>query len=113
MRELNAIQSIFAKAILKAREADKHIKSLQLAVGELSELDQPSIQKYWNELSRGTAVERAQLHFRSIKAEVQCMACFSKYYPMNGKIHCPYCGSFGAKIISGEEFFLDSIELDE
>src|SRR5512134_1145496 len=46
MRERNAIQSIFAKALIKAREADKRVKSLQLAVGELSELDQASIQKY-------------------------------------------------------------------
>jgi hydrogenase nickel incorporation protein HypA/HybF len=113
MRERNAIQSIFAKALLKAREADKRVKSLQLAVGELSELDQPSIQEHWDELSQGTAAERAELHFRFIKAEVQCMACFSKYTPAKGKIHCPYCGSFGAKILSGEEFFLESIELDE
>lgn len=113
MRERIAIQSIFAKALLKSREADKRVKSLQLAVGELSELDQASIQKHWDELSQGTAAERAQLHFRFIKAEVQCMACFSKYYPITGKIHCPYCGSFGAKILSGEEFFLESIELDE
>jgi hydrogenase nickel incorporation protein HypA/HybF len=113
MRERSAIQSIFAKAILKARQADKRVKSLQVAVGELSELDQPSIQKHWDELSQGTAAERAQLRFRFIKAEVQCMACFSRYYPTDGKIHCPYCGSFGAKILSGEEFFLESIELDE
>ena len=113
MRERMAIQSIFAKALLKARESDKLVKSLQLVLGELSELDQASIQKHWDELSQGTAAERARLHFRFIKAEVQCMACFSKYYPTNGKIHCPYCGSFGAKILSGDEFFLESIELDE
>jgi hydrogenase nickel incorporation protein HypA/HybF len=113
MREHNAIRSILAKVLLKAREADKRIKSLQLAIGELYELDQPSIEKHWEELSRGTAAERAKLHFRFIKGEVQCMACFSKYYPENGKIHCPYCGSYGAKILSGEEFFLESIELDE
>lgn len=112
MRELNAIRSIFAKALLKAREANQRIKSLQLAVGELSELDQHSIRKHWDELSQGTAAERAQLHVRFIKAEVQCMACFSKYDPVDGKIHCPYCGSYGAKILSGEEFFLESIELD-
>jgi hydrogenase nickel incorporation protein HypA/HybF len=113
MRERTAIQSIFTKALVKAREADKRVKSLQLAVGELSEIDQLSIQKHWDELSQGTAAERAELHFRFIKAEVQCMACFSKYTPANGKIHCPYCGSFGAKILSGEEFFVESIELDE
>jgi hydrogenase nickel incorporation protein HypA/HybF len=113
MRELNATQFILAKALLKTRETDKRIKSLQLALGEISELDQSSIQQHWDELSKGTPAERAQLHFRSIKAEVQCMACFQKYHPLDGKIHCPYCGSYGAKVLSGEEFYLETIEWDD
>lgn len=114
MRERDAIQSILTKALLKARESSATgIKSLQLAIGEIAELDQNAIQKHWEELSQGTLAERAQLHFRSINAEVQCMACFQKYRPLNGNIHCPYCGSYGAKILSGEEFYLESIELDD
>ena len=113
MRELSATQSILASVLREALDAEKRVKSLQLALGEIAELDQTSIQNHWDQLSQGTPVERAQLHFRSIKAEVQCMACFQKYHPVDGKIHCPYCGSYGAKILSGEEFFLDSIEWDD
>ena len=113
MRELNATQSILVKALLNVRGTDRRIKRVQLALGEISELTQDSIQKHWEELSKGTPAERAQLHFRSIKAEVQCMACFQKYHPLDGKIHCPYCGSYGAKVLSGEEFYLESIELDD
>ncbi|HET9914067.1 MAG TPA: hydrogenase maturation nickel metallochaperone HypA [Anaerolineales bacterium] len=111
-RELAATQSILTKALLKVRESNaRYITMLQLALGEISELDQHSVQKHWVELSRGTAAERAQLHFRLIQAEVQCMACFKKYHPQDGKIHCPHCGSYGAKILAGEEFYLESIEL--
>lgn len=113
MRHLDAIPSILAKALLKARESNQRVMSLQLVLGEIAEIDPVSIQKHWKELSRGTSAERAQLHFRFIKAEVQCMACFQKYHPEDGKIHCPYCGSFGAKILAGEEFYLESIELDD
>lgn len=113
MREIHALQSTFAKALLKARETHRRIKGLHLVLGEIFELNPTAIQKYWEELSRGTAAERAQLHFRSIKAEVQCMACFQKYHPLDGKIHCPYCGSYGAKVLSGEEFYLESVELDD
>jgi hydrogenase nickel incorporation protein HypA/HybF len=108
-----AIQSILAKALLKAREANKRVRSLLFALGEISELDPASIQEQWEQLSQGTLAERAQLHFRFIKAEVQCMACFQKYHPLDGQIHCPYCGSFGAKVLSGEEFYLESIEFDD
>ena len=91
----------------------QRIKAVHLAFGEISELDQNLIQQHWQDLSKDTPAEQAQLHFRLIKAEVQCMACFSKYYPTDGKIHCPHCGSYGAKILSGEEFYLESIELDD
>ncbi len=114
MRELNATQSILTKTLLKADESNaKRIRSLRIALGEISELDQDAIRKHWGELSRGTPAEDAQLDFRSVNAEVQCMTCFQKYHPMDGKIHCPYCGSYGAKILSGEEFYLESIELDD
>ena len=112
MRQLYAIQSILAKALLKARESHQGVRSIRVALGEIAEIDTASIQNQWDELSKGTPVERAPLHFRFIKAEVQCMACFQKYHPSDGKIHCPYCGSYGAKVLAGEEFYLESIEVD-
>ena len=114
MRERDAIQSILTKALLKARESNaKRLRSLLLAVGEISELDPGFLQKHWEELSRGTIAEHARLQIRLITAEVQCMACFRKYHPIQGEIRCPYCGSYGAKILAGEELRLESIELDE
>ncbi len=112
MHELEATQRILKKALGKTDNAAR-IKNVHLIVGEVAELDQNLIQKHWLALSKGTPAEHAQLHFRLIKAEVQCMACFNKYQPVNGEIHCPYCGSYGAKILSGEEFDLESIELED
>ena len=111
MRELPYTQKILNKS-LQAADA-KRIQHVHLVLGEVSELDPPLIEKHWRELSKGTPAEHAQLHFRFSKAEVQCMACFSKYQPVNAQIHCPYCGSYGAKILSGEEFDVESIELEQ
>jgi len=114
MRELQATQSILTKALLKARQSStKRIKAVHLAIGEIAELDQSSIRQHWDELSQGTPAERAQVHFRLINARVQCMACFMEYDPIQAEIHCPHCGSYGAKILSGEEFYLESIEMDD
>jgi hydrogenase nickel incorporation protein HypA/HybF len=113
MRELHAARAILNKAILKAREENAaHITRLHLAIGEIAEIDQNAIQRHWNDLSQDTPAEGAQLHFRVITAEVQCMSCFRKYHPQNGRILCSNCGSVGAKILSGEEFHLESIELE-
>lgn len=109
--ELEATQSILAKALQYTRESNaKQITKLYIAIGEIAELDRDLIQSHWHEISKGTPAEQGQLHFRLITAEVQCMACFQKYHPEGGKIHCPHCGSYGAKILSGEEFILEAIE---
>jgi len=111
MRELQFTQIILNKSLSQVTDT-KRIKTINLVIGEISELDPELIEQHWRELSKGTPAEHAQLHFRFKEAEVQCMACFNKYHPLDGEIHCPYCGSYGAKILSGEEFDLESIELD-
>jgi hydrogenase nickel incorporation protein HypA/HybF len=111
MRELEATQNVLKRSLQRVKDPAR-IKSVYLVMGEVAELNQDLIERHWQELSRGTSAEHAQLHFRLKKAEVQCMACFGKYQPLDGKIHCPYCGSYGAKILSGEEFELESIELE-
>jgi hydrogenase nickel incorporation protein HypA/HybF len=111
MREFQFTQKILNKSLSQV-PSTKRIKDVHLIIGEIIEFDTTRIEQYWRELGKGTPAEHEQLHFRFSKAEVQCMACFNKYHPVNGEIHCPYCGSYGAKILSGEEFDLESIELD-
>ncbi len=109
--EQEAARSILAKALQYARELNAtQIIKLHIAIGEIAELNRDMIQSHWREISKGTPAEQAQLHFRLIIAEVQCMACFQKYHPEGGEIRCPHCGSFGAKILTGEEFYLEAIE---
>lgn len=112
MRELQSTQNVLRKSLLQVKDQER-IRNIHLVIGEISELDKSLIQKHWSELSKGTPAEHAQLHFRLIKAEVQCMACFGKYHPVDGRIHCPNCGSYGAKVLSGEEFDLESVELEQ
>jgi hydrogenase nickel insertion protein HypA len=105
---MQSIKAVFNKSLQKVRNTQ--VARVNLVIGEIAELDQNTIEKEWHELSKGTSLEQAKLRFRLIIAEAQCMACFKKYHPENGVIHCPYCGSFGAKILSGEEFHVESID---
>jgi len=113
MRELHSTRTIFDATLRQAGLSKAtRVKKVHLAIGEISELDHDTIQKHWNELSKNTVAENAGLHFHIITAEVQCMSCFKKYHPKNGVIHCANCGSYGAKILSGEEFHVETIEMD-
>ena len=113
MHELFATQAILEKAIEQAAEGGgARITDLYLALGEISSYAEDSIQFYWDEISKGTIAEGASLHFRHVEAEMQCMACFTKYHPKDGEILCPNCGSTGAKIVAGEDFSLEGVDVN-
>lgn len=111
MRHQQHIQALIEKALRQAGAAN--IQRIRIALGEIAEISPAEFQRLWHELAISTPLERAQLQLRLIPAEVQCMACFKKYHPLHGEIHCPNCGSFGAKILSGEEMYVEQIETDE
>lgn len=111
MREKKILQTILERALRQIMHKAPVTATVHIALGELFELAPDVFRVHWAALTRGTALEHAPLHIRLIPAEVQCMACFSRYQPVNRQIHCPHCGSFGAKILAGEECILDSVEL--
>ena len=114
MHELPVTQSILDIALKHANKAEaKRITDLHIVMGELSKLVDESIQFYWDIIAKDTIAEGAKLHFRIVPTEFQCMACFEKYHPEdNDTFQCPNCGSVGVKIIAGEEFSLEAIDVE-
>jgi len=113
MHELYATQAILEKAVQKAQEANaRRVTNLYLVVGEISTYADESVQFYWDDISKGTLADGAKLHFRHVLAELQCMNCFTKYHPAEGEIVCPNCGSVGAKVVAGEEFFMEALDVE-
>lgn len=113
MHELAVTQSILKIALQHAEQANtKRISDLHIVIGELASMVDDSIQFYWEIIAKDTIAEGATLHFRRVPAELQCMNCFEKYRPNGEELICPKCGNAGAKIIAGEEFFLEAIDVD-
>ena len=113
MHELPITQSILKIALKHANEANaKRIENIHIVMGELSTNVDDSVQFYWDIIAKDTLAEGAKLQFRRVPAELQCMACFEKYHPNDDELLCPMCGSVGAKIIAGEEFYVEAIDID-
>ena len=113
MHELAVTQSILKIALQHADKANaKRVTDLNIVMGELSKMVDDSIQFYWEIIAKDTIAEQAKLHFRRVPAELQCMTCFEKYHPTDKELVCPKCGGVGAKVIAGEEFALESIDVD-
>ena len=85
-----------------------HIAFVNVAVGELVTFNEEEIQAQWSRLVGDTNLSHTRLTIHRIPAEQQCMVCFEKYHPLKKETFCPHCGSVGAKILAGEEFYLES-----
>lgn len=113
MHELPVTESLLKIALQHADTAGaKRITDLHIVMGDLATMVDDSIQFYWDIIAKDTIAEGATLHFRRVPAELQCMTCFEKYRPSPDELICPKCGGVGAKIIAGEEFALESIDVD-
>lgn len=113
MHELAVTQSILKIALDHAEKAQaQRITDLHIVVGELSSMVDDSVQFYWDIIAKDTIAEGAALRFRRVPAELQCMTCFHTYRPSDQELVCPQCGGVGAKIIAGEEFALESIDVE-
>ncbi|HEY5901610.1 MAG TPA: hydrogenase maturation nickel metallochaperone HypA [Anaerolineales bacterium] len=114
MHELAVTQSILKIVLKHAEQAGaQRVTDIHIVLGELSTSVDDSIQFYWDIIARETPAEGASLHFRRVPAELQCMTCFFKYRPEAGELVCPRCGSVGAKIIAGEESYVEAIDVEE
>jgi hydrogenase nickel incorporation protein HypA/HybF len=113
MHELSVTESILDIALRHARTAGaNHITDLYLVIGQLSSIVDDSVQFYWDQLSQNTLAEGSRLHFRRIPTELLCQACGHRYAPAPDDFACPACGSVRIKVVAGEEFYLESIEVE-
>ena len=114
MHELAVTESILNIASDYAKKAGAaRVTDLYLVVGRLSSLVDDSVQFYWDIISQDTICAKAQLHFERIPANILCLDCSNEYVLSDELSACPKCGSVKIKVVSGEEFSLDSIAIEK
>ena len=113
MHELSVTESILEIALRHAQGAKaSHITDLYLVIGDLSSLVDDSVQFYWEILSKDTLAENSKLHFRRVNAELLCLDCNTRYSPGDGILVCPNCDSTRVKVVAGEEFYVEAIDVE-
>ena len=113
MHELVITQSILEIAVRHASDCQaRRITELHIVIGQWASAVDDSVQFYWDLISEGTIAQGAKLHFRRIAPEMHCLDCDRAYAPAGRDLFCPLCGGHHTQIIHGEEFYLESIEVD-
>lgn len=57
-------------------------------------------------------LNEATLNFRRVTAKGKCLGCGEEFDLAQDKWRCPRCGEWRVDILSGKEFYIDSIEVD-
>lgn len=113
MHELAVTQSMLEIVLRHARQAGApRVAEIHLVIGQLSSIVDDSVSFYWDFVARGTPAEGARLDFRRVPVYFRCQTCAHEYAPQAETWECPACASQQVRLIAGDEFSVESIEVD-
>ncbi len=113
MHEYAVTQEIIKMSDEEAKAAGaKKITKINLVIGDLSTFIDESVQMYFDIISKGTLAEGAKLIFKRIPAEFKCNSCDNVFIKPKTGFDCPKCGAMGSPTGVGEEFYIESIEVE-
>jgi len=90
----------------------RYVSRINLVVGEMSGIVCDSVRFCFDLLSRDTIANGAELSFKVDPMEVSCRRCGTVFPLGQSGWECPYCHEWDAQIISGQELYVESIEVD-
>jgi len=114
MHELAITESLLEITLKHATAAGaKKVKQLNLVTGQMSSVVDESVQFYWDFVAKDTIAEGATLNFERTPATFRCFNCQTEF-SLNGQpdFLCPHCQSGQVRVVSGDEFRLDSIDVE-
>lgn len=116
MHELSIMSNILDIVIDYAkRYGVNRVNKINLEVGELSDLLPEWMQMYFDFVSKDTIADKAQLCIDRVPAHMRCSSCKNEYTMTreNWQFTCPSCDSASVEILSGREFKIISIEVED
>lgn len=114
MHELSITQSILNIALSSAENAGaKKVKKIKITLGEMTGCVPQYIQGYFDIVSEGTIAHKAELEFNRTPAVAKCSDCGKETKIIRFRFRCEHCNSPKLKIISGKEFLVESIDIED
>lgn len=112
MHELSLASEIVTLAKGHLKPADQ-LLSVTITVGALSGVQPEALEFCFFEAARQSGMPNARLDLKRTEACFKCDLCKNEYSGNCLEDVCPACQSFDRTLISGDEFTIDSIEIDE
>ena len=118
MHEASAAEAILriASSEIRARfgvRSAARVTRIRLVVGEATGYMEESLAFFLGAMAKGGPVDGASLEVEYVKLRLRCGVCGEEYDRGNFAFSCPRCGGPGSLTGSGDEFYVDSIEIEE
>ncbi len=91
----------------------RRVTVVSLRVGRLRQVVPDTLEFYFEFVARGTVCEGARLEQELVEARLRCNACAHEWAIEIPAFRCPACGTSDVTVASGDEFEVESIEVEE
>jgi hydrogenase nickel incorporation protein HypA/HybF len=110
MHELSLSSAIVNTAVKHA--GGRRVTVVSLRVGRLRQVVPDTLEFYFEFVARGTPCEGARLEQQVIDARLRCRPCALEWEIEIPAFRCPTCGGSDVEIATGNEFEVESIEVE-
>lgn len=114
MHELSVTENLLEITLRHAQEAGAaSVTNIYLVIGKLSSIVDDSVRFYWQMIAQDTIAQNAELHFKRLPVRMTCLDCSHNYEPINDELFCPLCRSTHVKVVQGDEFYVEAIDIEK
>jgi hydrogenase nickel incorporation protein HypA/HybF len=111
MHELSIAEAIVAIAEEHAR--GRPVAKVEVKIGHLRQVVPSALSFAFELVVEGTILEGAELEIEEVPARIACRRCTTKGHVTEFPFACTSCGSVDVAVESGDELFVDALELTD
>ena len=89
------------------------MRVVSLRIGTLRQVVPDTLEFYFEFVARGTPCEGARLEHTPVEATLRCERCGDEWQLEWPVFRCAGCGAGDVSIVAGNEFEVESIEIEE
>jgi len=114
MHEVSLAQNLLQIVLDKAEEYKaKKVTRIRIKVGKFAGVNSAALRFAFQQLSKKTIAQEASFQILSSSLLAKCRNCQKRFKVQQEYFACPKCNSQDLEIISGQELFVQDIEVEK
>jgi hydrogenase nickel incorporation protein HypA/HybF len=107
-----SLSSAIVNTVVKHAEG-RPVTAVNMRIGALRQVVPDTLKFYFGFVAQGTVCEGARLEQELIAARLRCEPCAGEWEMDAPLFRCPACGGSAVTVVAGEEFEVESIQVEE